>query len=66
VKYLAEHETNINKKNNSDATLLFDACSSGNLNIIKYFVEHGVYINKTNDKGTTPLIFCFVVKDLKQ
>jgi len=45
VKYLVGHEADINKENNRGGTPLFDACLSGNLNLIKYLVELGADIN---------------------
>ena len=56
LKYLVEHEVDINKvvyKN--DKIPLFDACQSGNKDLVKYLVEHGADINKENEDIETPL-----------
>ena len=47
VKYLVEHGAEINKEKNRDGeTPLFNACLSGNEDVVKYLVEHGTDINK--------------------
>eukprot|EP00833_Pecoramyces_ruminatium_P002196 jgi/Orpsp1_1/1176228/evm.model.c7180000056874.1 len=34
---------------------LFDACLTGNENMVKYLIEHGADINKENHRWETPL-----------
>jgi len=45
VKYLIEQGADINIENESGETPLFNACSSGNENLVKYLIEHGADIN---------------------
>ena len=37
-------------------TPLFDACESGNKELVEYLVEHGLDINKENEDDETPLL----------
>ncbi|KAG4083869.1 ankyrin [Neocallimastix lanati (nom. inval.)] len=57
VKYLVEHEADINKETDNGQTPLFDACRKENENIVKYLVEHGADINKETNNGKTPLFY---------
>jgi len=46
VKYLVEHDADVNKKNEYGEIPLIRACESRNENIINYLIEHGANINK--------------------
>jgi len=60
LKYLVEHEADIDEKDKYGSTPLHYVCESGNENIFKYLVEHGANIYKENNFGETPLHFaCF-------
>ena len=54
VKYLVEHDADVNHKNACGETSLFAAARRGNENIIKYLVEHGADVNE-GIYGNTPL-----------
>jgi len=55
VKYLDEHEADINKEDWDRKSPLFSACKGENEAVIKYLVEHGADINKKEKYGRTPL-----------
>jgi len=57
VKYLVEHNADINAKNhdNDNDTSLLWASQEGHFKIVKYLVKHGALINNINDYEYTPL-----------
>jgi len=57
VKFLLEHDADINKENIDGWTPLFSACSEGHIDVVKYLVEHGANINNEDDNGNTPLFY---------
>ena len=52
-----KREANIKQKNKDGRTPLFNACSSGNKDLIEYLVEHKAEINNENKNGETPLFY---------
>jgi len=63
VKYLVEHELDINKESIEGLTPLFNACKSGNLNLVKYLIRLGVDINK-EDNEAVPRYLVHAKKDI--
>jgi len=71
VKYLVEHEADVNKENKSGKTPLFNAYRGGYETIVKYLVKHGANTNKeknivneillfnTYEKGNETIAECF-------
>jgi len=41
----------------NDEIPLFDACRSGNKELVEYLLKNGTYINKENKNGITPLLY---------
>ena len=52
---MVEHGLDINKENILGITPIFNACGSGNLNLVKYLVELGVDLHKEAKYFGTPL-----------
>lgn len=58
VKYLVEHDDDINKSLDDWATYLLVVLEEGNENIVKYLINHGADINKyikVENEGDSPL-----------
>ena len=50
-----EHGADINKDDKDGFTPLFDACSNGNIHMVRFLIENGANINKQCNNGQTPL-----------
>jgi len=55
VRYLVEHESDINNEKKNGIVSLHYVSLSGNKNIVWYLVEHEADINKEDRYGNTPL-----------
>jgi len=55
TKFLIEHGVKINKKDESDKTPLFYACSNGNVTLVKCLVKHGAKVDCIGPSSETPL-----------
>jgi len=56
VKYLVEHNSEINEKDNDGFTALIWASRCGHFKIVKYLVQHNCLINEKTNYGNTALI----------
>jgi len=45
MEYLIEYGADINEENENGETPLFNACHSGNKELVQYLIEHGTDIN---------------------
>jgi len=57
-----EHGADINKTCSKGFSSLFNACLTGNVELVSYLVKHGADINKESIHGTTPLFMLVQVK----
>ena len=56
--FLVEHGVDLDKiVYENDEIALFDACRSGNKELVEYLLKNGTYINKENKNGITPLLY---------
>jgi len=56
--FLVEHGVDLDKiVYENDEIPLFDACRSGNKELVEYLLKNGTYINKENKNGITPLLY---------
>jgi len=56
---LIEHGLDINKEDNSVKTPFFDACCSGNKDLVEYLINLGSDIHKENKDGETVLFYTY-------
>jgi len=56
VKYLVEHNADVNQQDKYESTALMFASRWKNCQIVKYLVKHGVDINKKDKYESTALI----------
>ena len=57
MKYLVENGAQVNAKNKSNRTPLFNAVHTSNASIIKYLIEKGADVNVVDNSGDTPLLY---------
>ena len=55
IKYLVEHEADLEVKGNWGWTPFMAAVYDGQLDMVDYFLDHGANINATDDQGHTAL-----------
>jgi len=53
--FVTEYGVDIIRENEDDESLLFNACESGNKDLVKYLLENGADINKDDILGETVL-----------
>lgn len=56
IKYLIEHNVNIEVCNSLGNTALLCACIEGHKEVVEYLLEKGANVNCANNKKSTPLI----------
>ena len=59
VKYLIEHEANVNALDDDKDTPLHWACCEGYVDIVKYLIENGADLNAVNYDEDTPISIAY-------
>ncbi|RDW62024.1 hypothetical protein BP6252_11457 [Coleophoma cylindrospora] len=55
VKFLVEHQAEVNMKTDDGFTPLYIASQNGHIEVVKFLVEHQAEVNTKTDDGSTPL-----------
>lgn len=62
MKYLVQSKANPVHKDRDGWTALHNACSSGNLDMVKFLLDLDVNVNAMSEQGHTPLSELFIKK----